>query len=141
MREGVLGEIREAHVSVLGAGALDPSAPLHWRERQDYSGMNVMAYGIYTEVIGRWLGDTKRVMADGAVFVRSRIDEETGQPHAIDVPDSLGVLATMASGARVSYRFSNVAHTTAPGTNGVTILGSLGTLVWSMNDKIGRAHV
>ena len=76
---------------------------LHWRERQDYSGMNVMAYGIYTEVIGRWLGDTKRVMADGAVFVRSRIDEETGQPHAIDVPDSLGILARIHEGSRFTF--------------------------------------
>lgn len=141
IRDGLLGDIREAHVSVLGPGALDPSAPLHWRERSDYSGTNVMAYGIYTEVIGRWLGETRRVMADGAIFVTSRIDAETGQPREIDVPDSLGVLATMESGARVSYRFSNVAHAPAPGTNGISIFGSLGTLVWDMNDTLRYAPV
>ena len=54
-------------------------------------------------------------------------------------PCSATVGISGASGARVSYRFSNVAHTTAPGTNGVTILGSLGTLVWSMNDTMQYA--
>ncbi|MFA7249452.1 MAG: Gfo/Idh/MocA family oxidoreductase [Dehalococcoidia bacterium] len=136
VREGALGEVREVHVSILTGAALDPSAPLHWRERSDYSGVNVMAFGIYAEVVGRWFGPTRRVLADGAVFVKSRVDAETGQRREIDVPDSLGVLASLESGARVTYRFSNVAHAPAPGSTGIAAYGSQGTLHWDTTDRM-----
>ena len=37
VRDGSLGAIREVHVSLLNGGAIDPSAPLNWREQQVYS--------------------------------------------------------------------------------------------------------
>jgi predicted dehydrogenase len=97
--------------------------------------MNTMMLGLYIEALHRWMGPTKRVMADGATFVRERTNPETGQPYQIEVPDSLGVLATMESGARVSYRVSTV--TPAPaGQNGVSIYGSRGTLHWLAGDRM-----
>lgn len=136
LREGTLGEIREVHVSALAGGSIDPSAPLHWRERGEYSGANVMTFGIYTEIVTRWLGPTKRVLADGATFITSRAEAETGERHPIDVPDSLGVFATLESGARVTYRFSNVVHAPAPGSTGISVYGSLGTLHWEVGDRM-----
>ena len=130
LAEGALGELREAHVTVLGGGALDPATPLHWRERSEYSGRNTMMLGIFAETVQRWLGPTERVVADAATFVTSRHNPESGEDYAIGIPDSLGVFARMASGARVSYQLS--AHTHAPAaTNGISLYGSAATLHWT----------
>ena len=141
VRDGSLGEIREVHVSVLTGAAIDPSAPLHWRERTDLSGVNVMSYGIYTEVVSRWLGPTRRILADGAVFMQSRVDADTGERRAIDVPDSLGVFALLENGARVTYRFSTVAPNAGPGSSGISVYGSNGTLHWEIGDRMQFAPV
>ena len=103
--------------------------------------MNVMTFGVYTEIVSRWLGPTRRVIADGAVFMKSRVDTETGERREIDVPDSLGVFATLESGARVTYRFSNIAYAAAPGTNGIAVYGSNGTLQWEPGDRMRFASV
>ncbi len=126
--EGTLGEIREAHVDVLNGSSLDLSAPLHWRHQLRYSGMNVMSFGIYTEIVTRWLGRTRRLVADGAVFVGERTDPEGGGQVAIEVPDSLGVLAITEGGTRVTYRVSTVTHESPPVQ--ITLYGSRGTLNW-----------
>ena len=136
--DGTLGHVREVHVNVLTSQSLDEDAPLHWRERHDYSGMNTMMMGLYIEALHRWLGPTKRVMADGATWIRERIDQETGQPFQIEVPDSLGILAVMENGARVDYRVSSVIHSPAA-PNGVSIYGSKGTLHWHMGDRMSFA--
>ena len=99
LAEGVLGELREAHVTLLGGGALDPATPLHWRERSEYSGRNTLMLGIVAETVQRWLGPTERVTADAATFVTSRRDAESGADYEIGIPDSIGVFARMASGA------------------------------------------
>ncbi len=141
LADGSLGDIREVHVSVLTGAGIDPSAPLHWRERTEYSGVNVMSYGIYTEVISRWFGPTRRLMADGATFMTSRVDADTGERHEIEVPDSLGVLATLESGARVTYRFSTVTPNALPPSGGIAVFGSNGTLHWEIGDRMQFAPI
>lgn len=130
--DGLLGEVREVHATVLSAGALVPEAPLHWREQSEFSGTNAMTVGIYAEVVHRWLGPTEWVMADATTYVTNRLDEH-GQRVTLDVPDSLGILARMANGARAVYRVSTVAHASRD-ANGVSIFGSRGTLHWSADD-------
>ena len=131
--EGALGELREVHVTMLHGGGLDPEAPLHWRERSEHSGFNTMQLGILAEVVQRWLGPTERVLADATTFVRSRRDAESGREAAIEIPDSLGVLARMANGARARYLVSSVAA--APRVaNGIAIHGTAATLHWTMAD-------
>lgn len=110
LADGSLGTLREVHATVLGGGAIDADAPLQWRERADYSGMNTMTMGIYAEMIARWIGPAERVTADASTFVASRIDPERGQRVAIEVPDSLGILARYPGGVRATYRVSNVTH-------------------------------
>lgn len=135
VQDGTLGDVREAHVNVLGAASLDADALLHWRERVEYSGANTMTLGLFIEAVHRWLGPTARVMADGATFVRERTNPDDGSRYEIQVPDSLGILATMEGGTRVSYRVSTV--TPAPATpNGVSLYGSKGTLHWQAGDRM-----
>lgn len=125
--DGALGAVREVHVNLLSGSALDVSTPAHWREQRAYSGTNTMTLGLWIEAVHRWLGPTRRVIADGALWVTERRDADTGAMVALDVPDSLGVLALMESGARVDYRVSNVTHAPANRT-GASIYGTRGTL-------------
>ncbi len=134
VNEGVLGDIREVHVTQLSGSSLAES-PLHWREQQRYSGTNVMTFGIMVEAVQRWLGDFERVTADAETFFTSRTDPETGQPGVADVPDSLGVLARLENGARVTFRASTVLHNPHQ-PNGVSIFGSKATLHWMVGDTM-----
>jgi predicted dehydrogenase len=130
--EGALGDIREVTVNVLNASALDPDVPLHWRQRADYSGKNVMTFGIFVEVIHRWLGDHVEVLATGDTFVTERRDEETGRMLPVTVPDTYVVTGRLARGSRITYHFSSVA---AGGeVNGITVFGTRATLRWKMGD-------
>ena len=133
LRDGTLGEVTEATIAVLNGAGLDPAAPLHWRHRTDYSGRNVMMLGIYAEIVLRWLGETARVMADGAIVVPERLDPESGEIRAVDVPDTFSVLARMRSGVRVTYHLSSV--TAGAPFNGIVVHGTKATLQWRPNDR------
>lgn len=137
LREGAVGTVTEATVTMLNGSGLNPETPIHWRQQQRYSGRNVMTFGIFVEVIHRWLGETARVLADGAVVTGERPDGVGGRA-TVDVPDTYGVLARMANGALVSYRFSSVAAG-AP-HSGITIFGSRGTIRWSPDDTAAVAE-
>ena len=131
--DGSLGDILEAHLTLLNGSGLDASAPLHWRHRSDYSGKNMMQLGIFNETIQRWLGDTTRVIAHARAFVNSRVDAETGAAHNIVIPDSLGIFADMANGARCTYRVSAITQG-APQPPSIDIYGSEGCLHWRFGD-------
>ena len=131
--DGSLGSIIEVHLTLLNGSGLDDSGPLHWRHRSDYSGHNMMQLGIFNETIQRWLGDTARVTAHARTFVPSRVDEETGERYSIVIPDSLGIFADMANGARCTYRVSAVTAG-APQPPSIDIYGSEGRLHWRFGD-------
>ncbi len=132
VRNGDIGEIREVVVTAMNGSALEADTPLHWRQRADYSGRNVMLLGIFNEVVQRWLGDTTRVLAHARIFTTHRRDPETEREHAIAIPDSLGVFADMANGARATYLMSNVAD--LPPYEGIVIYGAKGSIRWSPDD-------
>ena len=69
-----------------------------------------MGMGIFNETVRRYAGHEKSVMANGKTFTAERIDEETGQKAAADVPESLGVIAELESGATAVYHLSSVAR-------------------------------
>ncbi len=131
--DGSLGSILEVHLTLLNGGGLDPEGPLHWRHRTDYSGKNMMQLGIFNETIQRWLGDTTRVTAHARTFVTSRVDGERGERMSIEIPDSLGIFADMANGARCTYRVSAVTEG-APGPPSIEIYGTAGRIQWRFGD-------
>ena len=131
--DGSLGEILEVHLTLLNGGGLDADAPLHWRHRTDYSGKNMMQLGIFNETLQRWLGDTTRVLAHARTFVTSRVDEESGERMSITIPDSLGIFAELANGARCTYRVSAVTEG-APGPPSIEVYGTEGRLAWRFGD-------
>lgn len=132
INEGTLGTIHEVTVQVLNGGGIDPSAPAHWRHRIDLSGHNTMMMGIFNEMVQRWLGDTTRVIAHARIFVPERPDAENGRPIRVEIPDSLGIFADLACGARATYHVSSM--TSAAPYTGVVLFGSRATLRWKLND-------
>ncbi|WP_322796445.1 Gfo/Idh/MocA family oxidoreductase [Tepidiforma sp.] len=137
--EGALGEVREVTVRLLNGQALDPGAPLHWRQRRDYSGRNVMMFGIYVEIIERWLGrHAGSVSADGAIVIPERFDPETGTMQPVTVPDTYVVSGELARGARITYHFSSVAG--GAEANGIAIHGTKAVLRWRPGDT-AELHV
>jgi len=134
LRDNAVGTVREAHVDVLNGSGVAEGGPLHWRHQTEFSGMNVMMFGIFSEMVSRWLGATERVVADGVTFVRRRHNEATGEDVWVDVPDSLGVFAELRGGARVTYRISTVAAAAPPPS--ISIYGSEGSLFWRGADDL-----
>ena len=132
LREGAIGEVREVTVASQNGGALDPATPIHWRQQMKYSGRNIGMLGIWSEVIQRWLGDTRTVTADGAIFVRERPDPTSGGMATVDIPDTVTVTGELANGAHITYRVSSVAAG-AP-DNGINVYGTKGTIRWLPND-------
>ncbi|MFQ6049352.1 MAG: Gfo/Idh/MocA family protein [Phycisphaerae bacterium] len=136
---GYLGDLRELYVRGLSAGLADAAAPLHWRQRADLSGVNILALGILNETVQRWFGRTESVMAQTALFVPRRIDPETGHLQDVDIPDSVAVLARMASGAQCVYHLSGHAH--HAGGMRIEAYGSAGTIIYDLAaDAISAAR-
>jgi len=109
IEDGFFGDIVGVEVRGLG-GIYNPEAPLHWRQRKDFSGQNIMTLGILNETVRRYVGHEKHVLANSATFTAERVESESGEVRPVDVPDSLGVLAEMQSGAQAVYHLSSVAR-------------------------------
>lgn len=103
---GDFGDWLEIHVSRL-VGSWDPAAPIHWRQRRDLSGDNIMSLGILNETVRRYAGDDVSLVALSQTFVERR-DDPDGGTRVVDVPDSLGVVSTLSSGATAVYHLSRV---------------------------------
>ena len=130
MAERYLGEVREIYVRGLTNAAADPNLPLHWRQREACSGVNTLMLGILNETVQRWFGATSSVSAQASLFVPRRQDPETGFLQDADVPDSIAVLARMASGAQCVYHLSGHAH--HAGGMRIEAYGSEATLVYDL---------
>ncbi len=109
LASGYFGDLLEIHVIGLG-GMYNPDAPLQWRQRRDLSGNNIMSMGILNETVRRYAGHEKSVMAHGRIFTTSRMDTETSSMGTVDIPESLGIICELASGATAVYHVSTVAH-------------------------------
>lgn len=133
--DGYLGEIREC--SVLGMNNVfgGPETPLHWRQDATLSGLNMLQLGILFESVSRWLPATVRVMAQAHAFIPERLDPASGIRRAVGTPDSVGVLAIHANGARTVYQLSGVSP--AGEALSATIRGSRGMIHYDfLTDRV-----
>jgi len=127
LSSGVLGEVREVHISHTTSACLDPEAPLTWRQDPRYSGINMLTMGIYHEVIQRWFKEPLTVTAaSGAVFIPERTHWESGERVPVRIPDSLHILGRMGEQALLNYHFSGI--DTGPGENEIRLVGESATL-------------
>src|SRR5437667_7048269 len=81
LAENYLGRPHHVRLQCFTGAYLNADAPPHWRQRIEISGLNVLAMGIYIEVLQRWFGDITGVYARGTVLYGSR------QGYDVIVPD------------------------------------------------------
>ena len=129
LAEGAIGKPHQIILHSLNGAWLDPEAPAHWRQREEISGLQVLTFGIYVEVVQRWLGDIVSLQADGGVVIPQRGD------YTVTIPDYLNVLCTFRKWVRGNLTFSGVsAH--AP-QDAIEIYGTEGTLTYNfVTDEI-----
>jgi len=133
--DGYVGDLYAMTVRGITPGFADPEAPLHWRQRQDLSGLNILTMGIWYEAVTRWVGPASGVFARTRIYTSQRRDPETGAMVTVDVPDHVNIVADLACGAQATYEFS-AACGLAP-ASGAWLFGSKGTLHYDQaSDKL-----
>src|SRR5437879_7151487 len=68
LAENYLGRPHHIRLQCFTGAYLNADAPAHWRQRIEISGLNVLALGIYVEVLQRWLGDIIDGYARGKIL-------------------------------------------------------------------------
>jgi len=128
LAEGYLGQIREVHVHSLADSYADPTTPLHWRQDAFISGYNTLNLGMLVEVLHRWVGYFRTVTAQAAYHTPRRPKAGSVQEVAVDIADSLGIVATLRSGGLAVFHFSGAVR--FGGENRIELYGSQGTLIY-----------
>jgi predicted dehydrogenase len=130
LNEGFVGQPYNVNVRSYSAQFFDPAQPLHWRQIGAISGVNTLDVGMQIEVVHRWLGFTKRVVAQAATLIPQRppaqVNQGTGQT-AVERPDTVTVTGTMENGALFSGLWSGVARL-GDAPNAIEVYGSEGSI-------------
>ncbi|HEV2121340.1 MAG TPA: Gfo/Idh/MocA family oxidoreductase [Chloroflexota bacterium] len=130
LNEGFIGQPYNVVIRSYADQYHNPKAPVHWRQIEQISGVNTLDVGMMIEVVHRWLGYTKRVVAQTATFIPERpaaeVNQGAGQTK-VDRPDSLTLAAQMENGALLSGLWSSVTRF-ASDLNMIEIYGSEGTI-------------
>ena len=134
LADNMIGSPLEVRLRSLSSIFLDRSAPAHWRQRLEISGLNILTLGIYTEVLLRWLGPIRAVTARGRVINRKR------NHYEVRVPDIVHVLAEFENGAEGVLEFSGV--TAFPPPDHLEIHGDQGAIQYDFpSDLISAGRV
>jgi len=118
--EKLVGRPHQVRLQSFSSSFLDASAPVHWRQRIELSGINVLTLGIYVEVLQRWLGPIR------AVTARAKIVYPLRDHYEVRIPDMVTVLAEFDNGAEGVLEFSGVSAF-APADR-LEVYGDRGTL-------------
>ena len=107
---GQLGQLLEVRVVHTTGHYACPELPMSWRQDISLSGKNVLTTGIMHETVQRWVEDDPSwLLADGAVFHKTRQYAGSELPTEVKIPESISILGRFAkSGARMVYHFSGV---------------------------------
>lgn len=120
LADGVIGAPHQMTLHGMSDAWLDASAPAHWRQRVEISGIQILTLGIFVEVMHRWLGDITEVAARGRVVFPQRGE------YSVETPDFVNVLCKFRSGVEGVMQFSGVAAHAPSDT--LVIYGSEGSL-------------
>src|ERR671937_240352 len=63
LAENYIGQPHHVRLQSFQENYLDPDAAPHWRQKIEISGLNTLTFGIYVEILQRWLGDITAVFA------------------------------------------------------------------------------
>jgi predicted dehydrogenase len=133
LADGFVGQVQQVLDYRLDGAYADAAKPLHWRQSRQYSGVNFQFLGERANIIRRWLGEHRRVLAQ----TRTYYPERPAAAAQGQLPDTMNVLAELEDGTPVSYIHSGVARFGGPPR--VEIYGSEGTLVHYLDAGPGAA--
>src|SRR5437016_9526756 len=122
LAENYLGRPHPIRLQCFTGAYLNADAPAHWRQRIEISGLNVLAMGIYVEVLQRWFGSITGVYARGKILYGSR------QGYDVIIPDLLTVLCGFENGAEGVLEFSGI-NALASGDR-LEVYGEAGTMTY-----------
>ncbi len=129
--ENYIGRPHHIRMHAFTGAYLNADAAPHWRQRIEISGLNVLALGIYVEVLQRWFGDITGVFARGKVIYPVR------QGYEVIVPDLLTILCSFANGAEGVLEFSGI--DALPSGDRVEVYGDAGTMSYEFGSDTIRA--
>ncbi|WP_248926858.1 Gfo/Idh/MocA family protein [Paenibacillus hamazuiensis] len=124
LKDGGIGDVRHIVLSHPTAMFADPHKPLHWRQRADLQGINVLDVGIMGEVLQKWFGPVKTVSASGSLWTKERPADADGKT-AVYLPDSVTVIGQFEAGMTLTALFTGAVK---GGVSSMTIHGSEGTI-------------
>ena len=129
-----IGRPHHLRLQSLTSAYIDPEKPPHWRQRDEYSGFNVLTLGIYAEVMLHWFGPIARLVAHEKTITPVR------QGYEIRIPDMVTVLCTFANGLEGVLEFSGIAPFAVP--DRLELYGSQGMLEYDFStDRISAAQI
>ncbi len=131
LAENYVGQPHHIRLKCMTGAYLNAEAPAHWRQRIEISGLNVLALGIYVEVLQRWLGDITGVYARGKTIFEVR------QGYEVQVPDLLTILCTFADGAEGVLEFSGISALAAG--DELQVFGDIGTMTYDFGTDVIKA--
>jgi len=131
LAEDYIGRPHHVRLQSFTSNYLDPSAPPHWRQKIEISGLHILTLGIYIEVLQRWLGDIN------GVFARGKVIQPVRQGYEVIIPDVLTVLCAFDNGAEGVLEFSGI-DGLAP-SDRVEIYGNSGTLTYDFGSDVVQA--
>ena len=131
LAENYLGTPHHIRLQSFAAAYLDPEAPAHWRQRIEISGLNVLALGIYVEVLQRWFGNIT------GVYARGKILNPIRQGYEVIIPDMLTVICTFEGGAEGVLEFGGV-HPLSSGDR-LEVYGGGGTMTYDFGNDVVQA--
>ena len=123
LHDGYAGELYHFRLVADRDTFSDPLAPLHWRQRTELSGINMLTVGIYAEVLEKWIGVPRRIHAQMKVSVPKR------EGYVVHIPDVVQVFGQWPNGLAGSLEWSGVAQ--FPPDETLTLHGRDGTLVYN----------
>ncbi len=129
--EGVIGDIYSIHFRDINGTFRDPGSPIHWRQRDCYSGLNTLTVGIYAEVVHRWFGYAKSVTAVAKTFISHRCNS-SGNKEPVERPDVVLALSEMDNGALMRWEWSSLSS--AEPVNLLEAYGSRGAVIYDFRD-------
>lgn len=134
LAEKRLGDVTCVELVSVGAANTNPNA-VHWRERRELSGNQVMAMGIYAETLNAWVGPYDTLSAVTSVPLPRKRDEK-GNDVEIKVPQVVTITGRLANGANAIEQHMGLAFDRTTPTDRLTIWGTKGTLRYDFGDTI-----
>src|SRR5881275_379250 len=131
LAENYIGGPYHVRLQSFTSNYLDPSAPAHWRQKIEISGLNILTLGIYVEVLHRWLGDIT------GVFAREKIIYPVREGYEVIIPDLITVLCSFENGAEGVLEFSSINALTQG--DRLEIYGSAGALAYDFTSDVLQA--